>query len=683
MNREAGLFSSAPSPLTRSHRDRRAGGPDRERLRIESLEPRLTMAADLANSIGSARVFTSGTTITGSIGDGILGGRDVDIVGFVVPAGGRLTVDLNARSLPGGSTLDGYLRVFNSSGRALAFNDDFDGSQDSYVSYAVPSAGTYFVGVSGFGNSAYNPQQPRNGRAGSVGSYSLIVTVVSPEPVDRAGNTTATARDVGRLEGSLTVRDAIGGTDSADYYRFTVPASSQLDLRLAGMSRDADLVLLDRLGGRVATSMRAGIADDVIQRQLQPGTYYAQVVPYDGATNYSLSFTTRRTPPGFSQPTYSSTTGWGWVDAAAAVAKVRGHAAPFSGVADLGGINRGNDLVNAPEVWAWGITGAGVVVAVVDTGVDYNHPDLRQNIWVNPREIAGDGIDNDRNGFVDDVRGWDFADNDANPMDIVDTRIIDWTGRRGNSGHGTHVAGTIAAARNGIGSTGVAPDARIMPVRVFDQWGNTTESAIARGVRYAADNGAHVINMSLRTAPSRELEQAIRHATGRGCVVVIAAGNSWQPTPSFPADLAATIDGVIAVGAGNENRTLAGFSNRAGDDPRMQYVVAPGVSVHSTLPGNTYGTMNGSSMAAPHVAGVAALMRSSLPAAGQQGRWWPHLTGTARQLAEVTTTGARVTVTPAALQSLTRVATFAALATDESPVAGPRRPSRAAFAALS
>jgi subtilisin family serine protease len=365
------------------------------------------------------------------------------------------------------------------------------------------------------------------------------------------------------------------------------------------------------------------------------------------------------------------------VDAAAAVARVRGAAAPFTEVVDLGGVQAGNDLVNAPEVWARGYTGAGTVVAVIDTGVDYNHPDLRQNIWVNPREIAGDGIDNDRNGFVDDVRGWDFIDNDAIPMDVVDTSR-DWLGNRGNAGHGTHVAGTIAAARNGIGSTGVAPDARIMPVRVLNHRGEGDYSTIARGIRYAADNGAHVINMSLGGgSPSSEIEQAVRHATSRGCVVVIAAGNWWQPTPDYPANLAATIDGVIAVGATEYDRSLAFFSHRSGPDSRMQYVTAPGVDIHSTLPNGTYGTMSGTSMAAPHVAGMAALMRSALPTANQN-RYWAHITGTARQL-PAATVRVQVSVTPDTAAA-GRLAAFATFAADLSLGTGTRPARRAAFA---
>jgi subtilisin family serine protease len=244
------------------------------------------------------------------------------------------------------------------------------------------------------------------------------------------------------------------------------------------------------------------------------------------------------------------------------------------------------------------------------------------------------------------------------------------------------VAGTIAAARNGLGSTGVAPDARIMPVRVLNHRGEGDYSTIARGIRYAADNGAHVINMSLGGgAPSSEIEQALRHATSRGCVVVIAAGNSWQPTPDNPANLAATIDGVIAVGATEYDHSLVFFSHRSGPDSRMQYVTAPGVHIHSTLPNGTYGTMSGTSMAAPHVAGMAALMRSALPTANQN-RYWAHITGTARQLpaAGAARTTVQVTVTPASRQSLARLAAFAMVA-DPTSLPGARPAARAAFAA--
>ncbi|MFM9058605.1 MAG: DVUA0089 family protein [Planctomycetaceae bacterium] len=660
--------AAAPRGRSRPHRQRR-----HHALTIESLESRLTMAADFGDSIAAARVFTAGTAVSGRIGDGAFGSRDVDLVGVTVAAGGRLTVDIDARSLRGGSTLDSYLRVFDRSGRVVVSNDDHGGSLDSYVSVSLPTAGTYYVGVSGWGNAGYDPRRAGSGRSGSVGVYAATITVANPAPVDTAGDSIETARDIGRLLGGVTIRETIGGTDRSDVFRFTLSDRARVGLRLDGLASNADLALVDAGGQWITTSTQAGTAADLIERELRPGTYYAEVRPFDGSTNYTLTLSSQVVWPTFSTPQYRDTNGWGFVDAAAAVAKVQGLARPFPDVPYQPGDDPGIDLVNAPAVWAQGHTGAGTVVAVLDTGVDYNHPDLFQNIWVNPREIAGDGIDNDQNGFVDDVRGWDFVDNDAAPMDIVEG--VDWRGLPGNRGHGTHVAGTIAAARNGIGSTGVAPDARIMPVRVLfnrDADNAVRALAIARGIRYAADNGAHVINMSLGGGPpSSAIEQALRHATSRGCVVVIAAGNWPDPTPANPANLAATIDGVIAVGATEHDRSLASFSARSGPDSRMQYVTAPGVSILSTLPGNRYGAERGTSMAAPHVAGVVALMRSALTTASPN-RYWAHVTGTARQL-PVATVRAAVTVAP---DTATARGQFAALTDGVAESGGRRRAAR-------
>ncbi|MBW4632510.1 MAG: S8 family serine peptidase [Iphinoe sp. HA4291-MV1] len=296
----------------------------------------------------------------------------------------------------------------------------------------------------------------------------------------------------------------------------------------------------------------------------------------------------------FNDDGYSFTSGYGLIDAAAAVSEAAGQS-PFADVPDLGGNNWGADLVKAPEVWAKGYTGQGVVVAVLDTGVDFNHDDLKDNIWTNSKEIAGNGKDDDGDGLIDDVHGWNFVDNNNDVMD--------------RNSHGTHVSGTIAGENNDIGVTGIAYNAKIMPVKVLDDSGSGSYDAIANGIHYAVDHGANVINLSLGGSSSDStLEKAIEYASSKGVVVVMAAGNDGGFQPGYPAHYADKWG--IAVGAVDKNKNIADFSNRAGMSP-LTYVTAPGVDVYSTIPDNKYASYSGTSMATPHVAGVVALMLSA------------------------------------------------------------------------
>ncbi|MDZ7968334.1 MAG: S8 family peptidase [Nostoc sp. DedSLP03] len=298
----------------------------------------------------------------------------------------------------------------------------------------------------------------------------------------------------------------------------------------------------------------------------------------------------------FSTQNYNSTNGYGLINGAAAVARAIGQNT-FADVPDLGGNNWGADLVKAPEVWARAYTGKGIVVAVVDTGVDYNHEDLKNNIWTNSKEIAGNGIDDDGNGYVDDTYGWNFADQNNNTLD--------------DNGHGTHVSGTIAGENNNYGVTGIAYDAKIMPVKALDSSGSGSYSSISKGIRYAVDNGANVINLSLGGGSSnRTLESAINYASSKGVIVVMAAGNDGGSSPEYPARYASKSG--IAVGAVDKNNNLADFSNRSGTN-QIAYVTAPGVNIYSSVPNNQYATYSGTSMAAPHVAGIVALMLSANP----------------------------------------------------------------------
>lgn len=250
--------------------------------------------------------------------------------------------------------------------------------------------------------------------------------------------------------------------------------------------------------------------------------------------------------------------------------------------------------------------GKGTVVAVIDTGVDYTHKDLADNIWVNEGEIPGNGIDDDGNGYVDDVHGVDFVDGDSDPMD--------------EHGHGTHVAGIIAMTPGNGGGVGVAYGAKIMCVRAGQANGSFASSDIAKAIKYAADNGADVINMSFGgTGRSYLVESALQDAFP-SCVLVAAAGNDGLPTNDakqvgylFTEDIyPAGYKYVIGVMATDNNQSLAYFSNwdfLEGQNCEYE-MAAPGVNIYSTLPGNRYACWSGTSMATPNVAAVAAILRS-------------------------------------------------------------------------
>jgi subtilisin family serine protease len=429
------------------------------------------------------------------------------------------------------------------------------------------------------------------------------------------GNSLLTARNVvGVQNGSIRLTEFVGTGDPNDFYRFEINTKSNFSLRLDGLTRDADVKLIqDRNSNGVvnfveviSSSLNQGATPEVIDvSKLAPGTYYVQVSSFLGnSTNYNLTLSATPVPVLPDVPTpngaFNDNYGYGLVNANAAVTRTLNRSNLFPDVPNLSENNWGVDAINAPEVWAQNITGKGIVVAVVDTGVDYYHPDLDSNIWQNPGEIAGNGIDDDRNGFIDDIRGWDFLYNDNYPMDLD------------LYGHGTHIAGSIAAERNDFGITGVAYNAKIMPVRVLDTFGNGELNNVAAGIRYAADNGANVINLSIGNEfyPSNQVNAAIEYANNKGSVVVIAAGNSGSSQPDYPARNADRSG--IAVGSIDINGRMADTSNRAGSTP-LDYLVAPGVDIYSTTPYNNYEIETGTSMATPHVAGVAALVLSTNP----------------------------------------------------------------------
>lgn len=255
--------------------------------------------------------------------------------------------------------------------------------------------------------------------------------------------------------------------------------------------------------------------------------------------------------------------------------------------------------INAPGAWDLTTNCGSVVVAVIDSGADYNHPDLAANIWANSDETAGNGIDDDANGKIDDTLGWDFVSEDNDPMDA--------------NGHGTHVAGTIGAVGdNAIGITGLCWGAKIMVLQAFDAAGNATVADTIEAMDYARRNGAKIVNASYSDTQFSQAEKdAIAQLNSDGILFVAAAGNEGvdnDQTPSYPAGY--DLPNIIAVAASDSNDLLATFSNFG---PTTVHVAAPGVSVFSTYPDDTYAFESGSSMAAPHVSGLAALVWSLNP----------------------------------------------------------------------
>ncbi len=255
----------------------------------------------------------------------------------------------------------------------------------------------------------------------------------------------------------------------------------------------------------------------------------------------------------------------------------------------------GFDRVKAQQAWSLS-RGAGVTIAVIDTGLDFNHPDILGNIYTNTAEMNGiAGVDDDGDGFIDDIHGWDFVNSDNNPAD--------------DYGHGTHVSGIAAAAAdNNKGIAGIAPDAKILPVKVLGSNGSGTIANVIQGIKYAANLGAKVINMSLGVAKKYlsnpllvEFQNAVNYALSKGSIVVTAAGNDNIDTSTqAPSGLANT----IAVGAIDSTNKKASFPNK---DPDL---VAPGVDIGSLKMGGGYVYMSGTSMASPYAAGAAALILS-------------------------------------------------------------------------
>jgi subtilisin family serine protease len=248
--------------------------------------------------------------------------------------------------------------------------------------------------------------------------------------------------------------------------------------------------------------------------------------------------------------------------------------------------------VNALKAWEITKGSRDVVIAVIDTGIDYNHPDLKANLWTNAGEIAGNGIDDDKNGYIDDVYGWNaFADN-GNPMD--------------GNGHGTHCAGTIGAPHDNGGVAGVMGEVKMMAVKFLSDSGSGTLADAIEAIDYATKMNVDIMSNSWGGGGfTQALFDSIKAASDRGILFVAAAGNSTSNNdtrPNYPSNY--ETENMVAVAANTHQDQLASFSSFG---KRTVHVAAPGRNVLSTTPNNTYSVYSGTSMATPHVSGVLGL----------------------------------------------------------------------------
>ncbi len=273
--------------------------------------------------------------------------------------------------------------------------------------------------------------------------------------------------------------------------------------------------------------------------------------------------------------------------------------------------------INAFAAWDREVGNPLVIVGVIDTGIDYRHEDLQGQFWINSAEdlntngvrdsLDFNGVDDDDNGYIDDVIGWDFTDApdfpDGGDFRDPDNDPMDEFG----SGHGTPVAGIIAARQNNrLGVSGIAPGARVMALRAGTASGFLEADDVAEAIVYAVENGCQIVNMSFGdAAQSYLIRDAIQYGVSRGVMFVAASGNSGNPIPNYPA----AFDETISVGAIDSSRSLAGFSSYGG----KLNLVAPGVNVFSTLIDDNYGTASGTSFATPMISAALALIRSQHP----------------------------------------------------------------------
>ena len=260
----------------------------------------------------------------------------------------------------------------------------------------------------------------------------------------------------------------------------------------------------------------------------------------------------------------------------------------------------GLDMINVRSYWKYISTGdPRIKVAIIDTGINYLHPDLQNNLAINYKEIPNNGIDDDGNGYVDDYLGWNAADNNGDPMD--------------NFNHGTHIAGIIGAStNNGIGMAGINWHVSLIPIKFITAAGGGSTEASIKGIDYAIARGAKIINASWGGSDTSPLlQEVINRCRSLGVLFIAAAGNRGMDNdknPMFPASF--PIDNIISVAAIDSNKNLSSFSDWG---LSTVHVAAPGEHILSTIGANNYDFLDGTSMAVPFISGAAALIWSAHP----------------------------------------------------------------------